>query len=121
MIRIVSDSSTLYSEKEAKKNNLDVSPLTVTINEKTYRELEDITTEEFIEIIEQGHIPISSQPPIGDVIEIYDKYSNDEIINITMADGLSGTYDTACMAREMVDHRDLITVINSKTLCGPHR
>ena len=46
---------------------------------------------------------------------------DDEIINISMADGLSGTYQSACGAREMVDNKEKITVINSKTLCGPHR
>ena len=38
-----------------------------------------------------------------------------------MADGLSGTYQTACSAREMSENKESITVINSKTLCGPHR
>ena len=121
MIRIVSDSSTLYSVKTARKNNLDISPLIVTINGNAYKEFEDIQTEEFVGIINQGHIPTSSQPAIGDVIEIYNKYPNDEIINITMADGLSGTYNSACMAKEMVEHKENITVINSKVLCGPHR
>ena len=121
MIRIVSDSSTLYSTEEAKKNNIDISPLTVTINNKSYKELEEIKTEEFIQIINEGHIPISSQPSIGEVVEIYEKYPNDEIINITLADGLSGTYNSACAAKTMVDHEEKITVINSRTLCGPQR
>ena len=38
-----------------------------------------------------------------------------------MADGLSGTYQSACSAREMVDNKENVTVINSRTLCGPHR
>ncbi len=121
MIRIVSDSSTLYSTEEARRINLDIAPLTVTINGQTYRELEEINSEEFIDIIEQGYLPTSSQPAIGEVVEIFEKYPNDEIINITMADGLSGTYNSACMAKEMVENKDSITVINSKTLCGPHR
>ena len=45
----------------------------------------------------------------------------DEIINIAMADGLSGTYQSACGAKASVDNCDNITVVNSKTLCGPHR
>ncbi|MEG1500941.1 MAG: DegV family protein [Clostridiales bacterium] len=121
MIRIVSDSSTLYSIEEARKNNLDIAPLAVTIDGKTYKELEDIQTEQFIDIIDQGHLPVSSQPAIGEVIEIFKKYPHDEIINIAMADGLSGTYNSACMAKGMVENGDAITVINSKTLCGPHR
>lgn len=121
MVKIVSDSSTLYSIKQAKENNIDITPLSVTINNATYKEYEEIDTEEFIEIINQGYVPISSQPAIGEVIDLYNRYPEDEIINISMADGLSGTYSTASMAKGMVDHSDSIEVINSKTLCGPHR
>lgn len=121
MIRIVSDSSTLYSIEEGKKKNIDITPLSVTINHKTYKEYEDIRTKEFIDIINEGYVPVSSQPSIGEVVEVYNKYPNDEIINISMADGLSGTYSSACAARNMVDHADNIEVINARTLCGPHR
>lgn len=121
MVKIVSDSSTLYSIESGKANNIDIAPLAVTINEITYKEYEDINTERFIEIIKEGHVPISSQPAIGEVIDIYNKYPNDEIINISMADGLSGTYSSACTAKELADNPDKIEVINSKTLCGPHR
>ena len=121
MIKIVSDSSTLYSKEEAKKNNLDVRSLSVTIDNKSFKELEELTTEGLVKLIEEGAVPSSSQPAIGDVVEMYEEYPDAEIINISMADGLSGTYQSACMAKTMVDHGDNITVINSKTLCGPHR
>ena len=121
MIKVVSDSSTLYSINEAKQNHLDIRPLSITINNKSYKELEEITTEQLIQLIEEGAVPSTSQPAIGDVVDMYEQYSNDEIINITLADGLSGTYQSACMAKSMVDHEESITVINSKTLCGPHR
>lgn len=121
MIKIVADSSTLYSREEAKQNDLDIRPLSVTINNKSYKELEELTTEGLVEMINEGYFPGSSQPSIGDVVEMYEKYPNEEIINISLADGLSGTYQSACMAKSMVDHEENITVINSKTLCGPHR
>lgn len=121
MIKIISDSSTLYSIKEGKKQNIDIAPLSVTINGKTYKEFEEIGTEEFVNIINEGNIPTSSQPSIGSVLDLYNKYPNDEIINISMADGLSGTYNSACMAKNMDDKPERIEVINSNTLCGPHR
>lgn len=121
MIRIVSDSSTLYSIEGAKKNNIDIAPLSVTINNVTYKEYEEIDTEEFIDIINEGHVPISSQPAIGEVVDIYNKYKDDEIINIAMGDGLSGTYSSACTAKDLAENPERIEVINSKTLCGPHR
>lgn len=121
MIRILSDTSTLYSIEEGKKNNIEISPLSVTINNKTYIEYEEIQSKEFIDIINEGYVPTSSQPPIGKVLELYNKYKDDEIINITMADGLSGTYQSACAAKNSCDKPEKVTVINSRTLCGPHR
>ena len=73
MIRIVSDSSALYSKKDGQAKGVTIAPLIVTINGKTYREYEDINTEEFINIINEGHIPVSSQPAIGEVLNIYDE------------------------------------------------
>ena len=51
MIRIISDSSSLYSEKKGQEKNITIASLTVHINGKSYREYEDIETEEFINII----------------------------------------------------------------------
>ncbi len=120
MIHIVADTSTMYSSAEASEAGFSVSPLAVTINGQTYRELDDITSEQFVSIISQGHMPTSSQPSIGDVVDLYQQHSDDEIINIAMADGLSGTYASAVSAAGMCENQS-ITVINSGTLCGPHR
>ena len=121
MIRIVSDTSTLYSTRQAQDAGFRVSPLSVTIAGKTYREFDEISSDEFVEIIRQGHMPTSSQPAIGDVEQLYNNFPEDEIINIAMAHGLSGTYTSAVAAAQLCDHGDHITVINTRTLCGPHR
>lgn len=121
MIRIISDSSSLYSEKKGQEKNITIASLTVHINGKSYREYEDIETEEFINIINEGHMPTSSQPSIGHVVDMYNQYEEDEIINISMADGLSGTYNSACVARGMAKNPERIHVINSETLCGPQK
>ena len=121
MIRIISDSSSLYSEKKGQEKNITIASLTVHINGKSYREYEDIETEEFINIINEGHMPTSSQPSIGHVVDMYNQYEEDEIINISMADGLSGTYNSACVARGMAENPERIHVINSETLCGPQK
>ena len=120
MVQIITDSSTLFTEEEAKEMGVEVLPLCVNIGELEGRDLQ-IDMEDFYARIEAGGIPKSSQPPIGEVMDVYEKYPDAEIINIAMADGLSGTYQTACGAKEMVDNKENITVINSKTLCGPHR
>ena len=121
MVRILSDTSTLYSTEQAEQAGFNVAPLSVTIAGKTYREFDEISSKEFVSIIHQGHMPTSSQPAIGEVAALYEQYPDDELLNISMAKGLSSTYDSAVAAKELCDHSDHITVINSRTLCGPHR
>lgn len=118
MVRIVADTSTLYSTKQAREAGFAVSPLAVTIAGETYRELDEMTPERFVEIIAKGNMPASSQPAIGEVMDLYQEYAGEEIINIAMADGLSGTYQSAVAAAEGAEN---ITVVNTTTLCGPHR
>lgn len=120
MVQIITDSSSLYTKEEGKKAGFVSIPLCVNIGDKNFRDLE-IPVEEFIADIGTGKIPFSSQPPLGEVVEAYEQHQGKEMINISMADGLSGTYQTAVSAREMVENKEEITVINSRTLCGPHR
>ena len=119
MVRIVADSSVMYTEEEAKAAGFDAVPLCIHIGDMEGRDLQ-IDMEEFYKRIEAGQIPMSSQPPIGEVADIYEKYPDSEIINISIADGLSGTYQGACCAKDMTEHPERITVFNSQTLCGPH-
>ena len=120
MVQIVTDSSVLYTEEETKAAGFDVIPLCVSVGDMDGRDLQ-INMEEFYGRIGKGEIPRSSQPPIGDVVEVYEKYQDADVLNICVAAGLSGTYHGALSARDMVESRDRITVFNSRTLCGPHR
>ena len=119
MVRIVSDTSTLYSTAQAREAGFAVSPLSVTIAGNTYREFDEISSLQFVDIIRQGHMPTSSQPAIGEVTGLYEEFSGDEILNIAMADGLSGTYNSAAAAAALCENADRITVLNTRTLCGP--
>ena len=60
MVRIVADTSTLYSSAQAREAGFAVSPLSVTIGGKSYREFDDISSREFVELIRQGNMPTSS-------------------------------------------------------------
>ena len=120
MVQIITDSSCLYTPEKAKKAGFFAIPLCISIGDSHERDLL-LDMEDYYKKISQGLIPTTSQPPIGDVIEAFESYKEDDIINISMADGLSGTYQTACSAREMMDHKDHIIVFNSRTLCGPHQ
>ena len=121
MVRIISDTSTLYSTRQAREAGFAVSPLSVSIGGKSYREFDEISSDAFVEIINQGHMPTSSQPAIGEVSALYEEFAGEQILNISMAQGLSGTYMSAVAAADLCDNAGDITVVNTRTLCGPHR
>lgn len=120
-MKIITDTGSLYSPEEGKKLGIDVLPLNVIVNEKSYREFVDIQSDEFLEIVKEGHVPSSSQPSIGETMELFENNRDEELLVINMADGLSGTYQSTVGAKESVDNNKNIHVINSMTLCGPER
>ena len=120
MVQIITDSSPLYTPEEGKKLGFEVMPLCVSIADLEDRDLL-VDMDVFYGKIAEGNHPRSSQPPVGEVMDMYEKYKGDEIINIAMADGLSGTYQSACGAKASMEDNENIIVFNSKTLCGPHR
>lgn len=119
-MKIVTDTSTLFSPKEGLELGITVLPLSVTAAGNVYKEYVDIQPTEFIKIVREGHVPTSSQPSVGETLDVFEN-TDEEIICISMADGLSGTYQSAVGAKNSVENNERITVINSRTLCGPHR
>jgi len=90
----------------------------VTINEHTYRDRLTISPPEFYKLIsEPGVIPTTAQITPVEFQNEFEKVINeseDEIIYIAFSSGLSGTYQSACVARDIVDP-ERITVIDSKS------
>ena len=119
MVRIVSDTSTLFSTKQAREAGFAVSPLSVEIAGETYKEFDEIDSEQFVARIREGNLPKSSQPAVGEVAALYDEFADDEILNITMALGLSGTYNGALAAAKACEKAEKITVINSAPFAAP--
>jgi len=120
MVRIITDSSSTFTKEEGKEMDIDVLSLRVNIGDMEGEDLY-VDIDEFYGRIAKGEIPRTSQPAIGEVVETFEKYPEDEIINISMADGLSGAYESACSAKEMVNNKENITIFNTRTLCGPQR
>lgn len=120
MVQIITDSSALITRAEGRDMGIEVIPLSVNILDEEYRDLE-VDLDHFYNQIARGGVPRSSQPPIGEYVEAYRKYAGKKILNITMADGLSGTYQTGCGAKEIAENKEDIIVYNTRTLCGPHR
>lgn len=120
-MKIITDTSSLFTEADGEKLGITVLPLSVALGNETYREFTDIDGKTFNDKVLSGMTPTSSQPSIGITMEAFEKYQNDDVLVINIADGLSGTYKSTVSACMDAPNLDRIHVINSKTLCGPHR
>jgi DegV family protein with EDD domain len=102
---IVTD-STAYIPKELRDRlNIHMIPLSVIFGGETYQEEVDITASEFYEEVSiQEKLPTTSQPPVGQFVELFEKLSTDydAVISIHLSSGISGTYQGAVQAGEMV-------------------
>lgn len=124
MLQIVTDSSSLYSPKEAAAKGFSCLPLHIIADQKSYRDYEEIDAASFREKTAAARKLSTSQPSIGEKMSLYNSLLQDpdaEILDLSMADGLSGTYQSALMARDSCDDPDRVTVFNTRTLCAPHR
>ena len=118
-MKIIVDSSSLYSNVEGKKKNITVLPVRVNFNGKSYKDYDEISTDEIISHIVQGAVPKSSQPAVGEVMEAYEK-TDDEVLAFTIGDGLSGTYSNFVGAKNSIDNGDRVHVIDTQTLAGAY-
>lgn len=88
------------------------------IGDKAYKDYEDISSEDFLDVAASGETPTSSQPAIGDVLEIFEDV-HEEILHLSLGDGLFGAYQNAVGARNCIDKNCHIHVVDTKTLAGP--
>lgn len=118
-MKIVTDSSVMFSIEEGVRHGITVLPLTVSIGDESWLEYEEISAQDFLKRVRAGGVPKSSSPPPSLILEAYD--TDEEILHIAMADGLSGAYEVARGLKDQARHPQHVHVLNSKTLCVPHR
>ncbi len=112
----ITDTTASLSKEFIEKHNIHVIPLQVVINQESYKETVDITQEEFYERMknESGTFQ-TSQPSIGDFVDLYKKLKEDYDVGIAIhaSSILSGTFQTSKMGAEMAEFK--LFAIDSQT------
>ncbi|XJZ26961.1 DegV family protein [Bacillota bacterium Lsc_1132] len=103
---VVTD-STAYIPKELRDQwNIHMIPLRVIFGSEVYQEEIDIGSNEFFEEVRHRELPTTSQPPVGEFVELFEKLAADgydAVISIHLSSGISGTFQGAITAGTMVD------------------
>ena len=113
MIRILIDSSADYSAQEAKEYNLELVPINITLNGKNYLDGIDITKDEFYELLTSTEeFPKTAQPSPQDYVDIFEdaKEKGDSIVYLSLSSALSGTFQSATLAKSMVEYDEIYLV-----------
>ncbi|MBM7632450.1 DegV family protein [Geomicrobium sediminis] len=113
-IKIVTDSTTDLPEEVLEHHQVTVVPLTILIDNNSYKDGVDLNPDRFLEMMrESEELPKTSQPSLGELIEAYEELGKDgsRILSIHMTAGMSGTYKAASIAAEQADAD--VTVIDS--------
>jgi len=115
-VKIVTDSLSDITDDLAQELGVTVVPLYVRFGEEVFRDRVEITTDEFYyKLVHGDTFPTTTQPPPGDFIDVYKKLARetDEILVITVSSKLSGTYQSAAQAKDMIEGKCRIEVIDA--------
>lgn len=113
-VKIVTDSSCTMLQSEREKLAIHMIPLSVMIDGIVYPDDHNLDGEKFMEMMAAASaLPKTSQPPIGEFVELYDRLGADgsSIISIHMTQALSGTVEAARQASNLSTSN--VTVIDS--------
>lgn len=125
-VAIMTDTVSHMNEEVAKKNNITMVPLHVTIDNKTYRENE-IDLNWFYEQMpvwkRDDRLPLTSSPSAGDFFQAFRNLSKvaKAILYIGYSPKLGMAVDAALQAKTMAQHQLAnidIEVVDSLTACG---
>lgn len=104
---IVTDSTAYLTLEERKTYNVHMIPLSVNIEGTFYDEEIDISASEFYDRVRGAkEFPKTTQPSVGKFVELFETLAkdHDEIVTIHLSSGISGTFQGAVQAGEMVDN-----------------
>ncbi len=118
-VRIVTDSTADLPDQLLQELGITVVPVYVRFGDKVYRDRVDISEDEFYERLTHDPIhPNTTQPTPQDFADVYQKLSQkaEGIISIHVSSKLSGTCNSALMAKDMLKTKCPIEVVDSETL-----
>ena len=116
VVKIVTDTLSDITSDLAGELGVTVVPLYVRFGEEIYRDRVEITSEEFYRrLVTEDVLPSTTQPTPNDFSEVYNKLAGetDEILVIVVSSKLSGTYQSAQQAKDSLEGKCRIEIVDS--------
>lgn len=123
MVRILVDTAADYNKEEFETNGIEHVSMGILVGNKTYKDTDELGKDEFYELLTQNEeFPKTSQPSPDDFLQKFKdvKEKGDEMVCILISSALSGTCQSAMVAKGMVDY-DKIYVVDSLGVTAGNR
>lgn len=117
-IKLVVDSTSDLPDDIVEKYDIRVVPLTVNFENESFLDKVELTTSQFLEKLKKAEkLPTTSQVSPGEFVNVFKEILDEgnEILGIFIANELSGTTESAFMAKEIIGS-DKIHIIDSRTV-----
>jgi DegV family protein with EDD domain len=122
---LIIDSACDLGKEYIEEKNVHLLPLTVIFKGIEYKDDlgESLPSEQFYDAIKSGEMPSTAQINVFEYSEEFRKYAAEgkSIICLVLSSGLSGSYSSACIARETIleefENAD-ISIVDSKAASG---
>lgn len=121
MIKIITDTSSDITPEQAKKMDVTLLTLPVTFEDTAYDQLNDKNFERFYTLLETSKaLPVTSLSTPGEYLDIFNeaKRNGDSVVVIPISSNLSGSFQSACVAKEMADYDDIHIVDALQAIVG---
>ena len=116
MIRIVADTTCDYPQELGIENKITIVPLKVTINGMNFDDKLELSNEKFFRLLPQSEqLPVTAAPSPERYRQVFESYcaQGDSVLCFTCSSKLSASYQSALVAKDMVDGK--IDVIDTRT------
>jgi len=104
-IGLLIDTTSLTREDIKQYDFIKVAPLGVTIDGKIYQE-PDLSYDDMMKYLSEGRKMMTSQPSPGEFLKLFEEYHQEgytHVFVITLSEKISGTYQSAVIAKSMID------------------
>ena len=120
-IKIITDSTLDLPSNLIKEKNIEVLPLLINFGEESYLDGVEINTKEMLDKIENEDIlPTTAQVTPNRFEEVFKKYLDEgyKIVTLVLSSDMSGTYQSACIAKNMLDTDDIVVIDSRNVTSG---
>ena len=120
-IKIITDSTLDLPADLIKEKGIEVLPLLINFGEESYLDGVEINIHQMLERIEKDNIlPTTAQVTPNRFEEVFKKYLDEgyKIVALLLSSEMSGTYQSACIAKNMLESDDIVVIDSRNVTSG---